>query len=463
MFAPFDPWQSMVVAGDVAWATHADAEQLNQKRHRRLRSLVAHATKESPLYRQLWRGGDASGDWQLADLPVMHKGHLMHHFDEWVTDRRIRLGALRHFTADPSRIAEPYLGRYVVWESSGSSGTPAVFVQDAAALAVYDALEALRHPWPRPLQRWLDPWYVTERLVFMGAISRHFAGTVSTQRLRRLNPALANRIHEVSFLQSTAQLAGQLEEIGPTLLATYPSAALLLAEEQAAGRLNIQPQEIWTGGETLTPSMREYVQSTFGCPVADSYGASEFLTLAFECRCANLHLNSDWAILEPVDAKGRPVPPDTLSATALLTNLANRVQPLIRYDLGDRISLASERCECGSHLPVMHVQGRSDDTLLLRSPGNPAVSVLPLALCTVLEDDAHLYDFQLEQTGPCVLELRTALRGDEATESLRRGRAVLAALLGRLGVRRVDIHIATGRPNRRGPGGKVRRVVALSH
>ena len=37
-------------------------------------------------------------------------------------------------------------------------------------------------------------------------------------------------------------------------------------------------------------------------------------------------------------------------ATSMLTNLANRAQPLIRYDLGDRIKLHSQRCECGSPL-----------------------------------------------------------------------------------------------------------------
>jgi len=39
-----------------------------------------------------------------------------------------------------TRIGEPYLGRYVVWESSGTGGQPGVFVQNGAAMAVYDAL-----------------------------------------------------------------------------------------------------------------------------------------------------------------------------------------------------------------------------------------------------------------------------------------------------------------------------------
>jgi len=51
----------------------------------------------------------------------------------------------------------------------------------------------------------------------------------------------------------------------------------------------------------------------------------------------------------------------------LLTNLANHVQPLIRYDLGDRIMVHEARCGCGSFLPVIELQGRDDDTLWLGS------------------------------------------------------------------------------------------------
>ncbi len=56
-----------------------------------------------------------------------------------------------------------------------------------------------------------------------------------------------------------------------------------------------------------------------------------------ECAHGLFHVNSDWYILEPVDEDYRPVAPDVGSHTVLITNLANRVQPLIRYDLGDRV------------------------------------------------------------------------------------------------------------------------------
>jgi phenylacetate-CoA ligase len=456
----FDPWLTGIIAAEVASASHAGAEALAGLRSRRLAGLLASATRDSPFYRRRLRGANLARP-HLPDLPIVHKGDLMRQFDDWVTDSQLRLDDLRRFVADRSLIAEPFLGRYVVWTSSGSSGEPGIFVQDAAAMAVYDALQAWRRPSPRPLSRWLDPWYLGERIAFVGATGGHFASTVSSQRLRRLNPALAASLHEVSFLQSTQRLVAELQTLSPTVLSTYPSVALMLAEERLAGRLRLGLREVWTGGENLSPATRRLVQEAFGCPVVDSYGASEFLPLASECRCGRLHLNTDWAILEPVDESGLAVPADETGATTLLTNLANHVQPLIRYDIGDRIKLHSQRCACGSCLPVIEVQGRSDDSLLMRASGRQPVRVSPLALCTVLEDDANLFDFQLEQQGPCELLLCTPAAGEPARATLRRARGVLETFLAQQGVPGVQIRCQSGRPNHRGTGGKVQRVTAM--
>ncbi len=459
MLPPFDAWRSCAVAADVAAASLAGSAGLALRQRHRLGELLAAAARRSPLYRRVLRGRDPRAV-ELHDLPIMSKPELMGRFEDWVGDPDLRLDALRSFTADATLIGEPFLGRYTVWESSGSSGEPGVFVQDAAAMAVYDALEAVRRPLLRPLQKVLDPWSLQEQHVFVGALGGHFASTVSIERLRRLNPMLAQRMHSVSFLQPVRDLVAQLNSIAPTVLATYPSAAGLLAEERLAGRLQIQPREVWTGGETLSPAMRRYVQEAFGSCVADSYGASEFLALASECRCGGLHLNCDWAILEPVDAHGRAAPRGEAGTTTLLTNLANHVQPLIRYDLGDRVTLHAETCACGSPLPRIDVQGRMDDTLRLAGSGGRPIRVLPLALSTVLEDEAGLFDFQLVQLGPSELLLRSEMSGAAANATLRHARTRLSAFLAGQGVADVRIHCHSNEPGRRGRSGKVRRIVA---
>ncbi|QOF76137.1 phenylacetate--CoA ligase family protein [Variovorax sp. 38R] len=459
MAPTFDPWRAYVVAAEVSMATQASADSLGVLRAQRLAALLASAAAHSPRYRHVLKGCDPATV-RLEDLPVSHKAELMGDFEGWVTDPTLTLHGLRRFIADPANIGADFLGRYTVWESSGSTGEPAIFVQDAKAMAVYDALEALRRPQLRPLERLLDPWSLNERIAFVGAIEGHFASTVSVERLGRLQPGLSQRLHGISFLQPLDRLCAELDAFAPTVVATYPSAAVLLAEERQAGRLRAAPREIWAGGETLSSASRAFVRRVFACPVANSYGASEFLSLAFECPLGVLHLNSDWAILESIDAHGRSVQPGHSGATTLLTNLANHLQPLIRYDLGDRVTLLEGACKCGSHLPAIEVLGRDDDTLRLAGAcGMPTVKVVPLAISTVLEEEAGLFDFQLVQQGPHDLLLKTRGTGERAAQSLRKARAVLTEFLEGQGAQGIHIHCRGGQSAHYGRSGKIRRVI----
>ena len=453
---PFDPWRTPQVSADVIAVSASSPAAIVQRQQQRLRRLLDHAGRHSRYFQRILRGADPAGI-RLVDLPVTRKRALMAAFDEWVTEPELELSALRRFTADASKIADPFLGRYVVWESSGSTGEPAIFVQDAAAMAVYDALEALRRPPIRFSDRWFDPLGLADRAVFIGALGGHFASTVSIERLRRLNPTLRQTIQSLSFLLPTKELIRRLEAINPTSIATYPTAAALLACEKQAGRLSIRPRVIWVGGENLSSAMRAYIEEVFDCPVIESYGASEFLTISTACRHGRMHVNADWVIVEAVDGDGRPVPDGTAGQTTLVTNLANFVQPVIRYDLGDRTTISHERCACGSPLPTISVHGRDDEPLSL---GLEGITMLPLALTTVLEEDAGLFDFQLIRRGPSDLLLRTGQCGDGAAAALYRGRDALSAFLASHGVSGVRISCRTDATLSRGKSGKIPRIVA---
>jgi len=457
MWTALDVWRSGAVALDVALAAHSAPAAIVLRRERRWAALVE-AARRVPLYRDRLGRARAAVP-ALEAVPPLARRELMQRLPEsFAPDAGIDTAALLAFVTDAARIGEPFRGDCWAWESSGSSGEPAVFVQDAQAMAVYDALEALRRVPPAVPARWLDPWYLGARIAFVGATTGHFASTVSIERLRRLQPAAGDRVRGFSFLQPVDALVAQLQDFAPTVLAGYPTAALLLAEEQAAGRLRLALAEVRTGGETLSPSMRVAIGERFGCPVSDSYGASEFLAMASQCRCGALHLNSDWVILEPVDADLRPVPPGTEGHTTLLTNLANHLQPLIRYDLGDRVRIHAERCACGSPLPAIDVQGRADDMLAFAGAAGRTVRLPPLALTTVLEDDAGVYDFQLVQQG--VRHLRLTVAGGQGDDALRRARAALAAYLREQGLRQVRLEAKLGPASVRGRSGKMPRVVA---
>ncbi len=454
MGGDLDPWRTTAAALDVLAVSHGTPALLAQRQRERL-AVLLHAAQAAPFWRECLRGHRP--DDGLAGLPPVSKAELMAQFDRWSGDAAIRRDRVQAFAADPANIGQPFAGRFIVWESSGSSGEPGLFVQDGAAMAVYDALEGLRRPPLQPLRRWLDPCCLAERIAFVGATSGHFASTVTLRRLERLQPGFAQRACAHDFLQPLPSLVAALNAQSPSVLATYPSAALLLAGEARAGRLRVTLAEVWTGGETLGPAARAEIQA-FGCPLANSYGASEFLALASECAHGALHLNADWVLLEPVDAAGRPVPPGSCGEKVWLTNLANHVQPLIRYELGDRVTLQAEPCACGSPLPVISVQGRSDDVLELRGARGERVRLLPLALTTILEEHGRVFDFQLVQTGAAALRLDLGAVHDAAATAA--AREALRAWLGAQGLAAVRVSTRRVETWRSSRSGKRRRVVA---
>lgn len=458
MNGDFDPWCSGLAAVDVLAVPASPAGTIAARQRVRLAALIE-AARAAPYWRERLAGvAPTRGLGALDTLGPVGKPALMARFDDTVCDARITRAALQDFMADPSRIGQPFAGRYIAWESSGSSGEPGVFVQDPAALAVYDALEALRHPPANPWARWADPWGLGERFAFVGATGGHFASVVSLQRLRRLQPGLAARARGFDFLQPLPALLAALEAFAPTVLATYPSAASLLAEQVREGRLHLPLNELLTGGEALSRAQRADIADAFGCPVSNSYGASEFLALASPCRLGALHLNADWVIVEPVDGSGRPVPPGTCGERTWLTNLANHVQPLIRYELGDRITLHEHACACGSSLPVIEVQGRSDEALHLRAADGQRRTVLPLALVTVLEEQGGVVDFRLVQTAPAALRLELGAR--HARADGRRACDALHAWLATQGLRCVRVSLRPVDGFAVGRSGKLQRVLA---
>jgi phenylacetate-CoA ligase len=459
MMPVFDPWRFSSLSADVLASGRASARALEDRQQSRLSMLVAAAQQDSPFYREHLKGR-VPGLTPLHELPTVTRQGLMNRFDDWVTDPQLKLSELRAFTADPERIGQAYLGEYLVWESSGTSHEPGIFVQNARTMAVYDALEVVRRSAPRPLQRWLDPLALAERIAFVGATSGHFASAVSMHRMRELNPWLAPFMRSFSILQSTRRLVDALNDFAPTVIATYPTVAALLADEADRGALHFAPREVWTGGETLSASVRQRLERALGCAVRNSYGASEFLAIAWECSQGQLHANADWVILEPVDERGCPMPANTPSYSTLLTNLANHVQPLIRYDLGDQLTMHAERCDCGCILPVIKVRGRRDDALVMAGRDGRPVTLLPLALSTVLEDEAGVFDFHLRQRDAHTLVLRLPLRGAKGEQALARCRLELEKFALAQELQPVRVIGELGQTMPRGRSGKAQRIVA---
>ena len=92
----------------------------------------------------------------------------------------------------------------------------------------------------------------------------------------------------------------------------------------------------------------------------------------------------------------------------------------------------------------------------------PVRLILPLALTTVIEEQAGVYDFQLRQIDATTLALRLPGQDAASREALVRCRAAIHAFATAQGLPDLTLQEEIGQPLGRGRSGKVRRVLAAA-
>lgn len=441
-----------------AWRTRRrGVGAIEQRQRARLADMVAHARASSPHYSELYRG--LPDRVESADqLPVTDKKMLMEHFDEWCTDRAVSLAAAETLVGDPSRIGERFLGRYTVMTTSGTTGRRGIFLVDDRTMAVVTAM----------MLRWMGDWLVPSdilkiiarrgRIAMVMATGGHFASAVAAARLKERRE---KQVEVLSAHMPMTELVARLNHFQPAMLAPYASMAAMLADEQEAGRLDIHPVLLALSAEGLRQEEYGRIARVFKTKVGNSYAASECMFMSAMCEQGWLHVNTDWVALEPVDADYRPVAPGEQSYTVLISNLANRVQPILRYDLGDSVLQRPDPCPCGNPLPAIRVQGRSADVLTFRSSSGD-VRLTPLALTQPIEAVQGVTLFQVAQTKPEKLELRLQIAPTANADTVWRGaEAGLRKVLAEDGLEHVAVERG-GEPPRQGRGAKFREVIPLS-
>ena len=455
-------WRSARTA-EVFWdvwrAGRGDAAGIERRQQRRLRALVECARARSPYYRAALSGLPTSGPVRLVDLPPVTKTEMMRRFDDWVTDPAVTRAGVQEFLHDPARVGETFLGRYLVTTTSGSTGSPAVVLFDARARQVATAIAVVRGVGSVPWGQWRRVLRLGGRQVAIFATGGHFLAETFLQHRFRTRPIRRRFARLLSVMTPLDELVDELNAFGPAFLGSYPSVLDLLAREQEAGRLHIAPAVVTSGGEHLSAPVRARLTRQWDCRVWDSYNATEAMPLTIPCAVGRFHVNADWIILEPVDADRRPVPPGTPSVTTLVTNLTDHVQPIIRYELGDSVTLAADGCRCGSPLPVVTVVGRSNDVLRFSRPEGP-VEIPPLALGSVIEQTVGVRRYQAIQTGPATLTVRVETeRGSDPDRVWVDLTRRLRDFLTRQGLGNVDLSRDRSGPQPEPHSGKLRQVI----
>ncbi|MEV0280485.1 phenylacetate--CoA ligase family protein [Streptomyces sp. NPDC050610] len=446
---------------DIRRARRQGMPAITRRQEDRLAGIVAHARAASPYYRELYRDLPERVT-DPALLPVTDKKKLMANFDDWVTDRGITHERVSAFSDDPELIGQRFLGKYMVATTSGTSGRRGLFILDDRYMAVTSALTS------HSLTSWLGPVGALRatarggRFAQLVATGGHYAGFAGYSRMVREGGWRAKLIRAFSVHTPMAELVGRLNAYRPAVVIGYASTIMLLAAEQEAGRLRIDPLLIEPAGETMTVGDTDRIAAAFGTKVRTIYGATECAYLSYGCAEGWYHVNDDWAVVEPVDADHRPTPPGEFSHTVLVTNLANRVQPFLRYDLGDSVLVRPEPCPCGNPLPAIRVQGRAGDILTFPDGRGRDVSLAPLAFGTLFDRTPGVERFQIEQTAPTTLRVRLLpAAGADPDRVWQAARRELTRLLADNRLDGITVERAE-EPPRQAPGGKYRTVIPLA-
>ena len=429
-----------------------------QRQRARFAEMVDHARANSPYYRELYRDVPQRVE-DVTLLPVTDKRKLMARFDDWVTDGEVTLEKVRKFIEDPSLIGERFLGKYLVATTAGTTGTPGIFVLDdrhinAGMLGVREAFG-----------KWLSIGDFMKvvvrgaRIATLHATGGHFVSVASFTRMRRSSRLLAKVGRDLSVHTPIPELVAELNRFRPALLAGYATVVSLLAGEQEAGRLRIDPILLVVTAEGLAENEYGRIGTAFGAKVGNVWGSTEIGGAAYSCAKGWLHVMGDWALIEPVNADDRPTPPGEQSQTVLVSNLANRVQPILRYDLGDRVLARPDPCPCGNPLPAIRVRGRSGDVLTFSKENGEQIAIAPLAL----ELDLPGVEMtQIVQTTPTSLRVR--LRPAAGADPDGAWRAAYIEITRLLAEHNLG-HVAVERgdePPHQSRGGKYRTVIPLA-
>ncbi len=361
--------------------------------------LIQFARASSPFYAKFHKDLEEA---TLAELPVLTKATMMEHFDELVTDRSIRLADVeRHLDRLP--VQPLFLGNYRVCSTSGSTGRRGFFIFDVDEWVT--TLASFRRS-----AAWCgvgSPMFVTPMAVVASMVPWHITNQArSSMRLPWI------RMERFDVTEPLETLTQKLNELCPRLVATYPSMGRTLAREQLEGRLAISPQLVFTGSEVLTPAVRSLMERAWGdgC-VFDYYGATETGSIAAECNRHRLHMAEDLLVVEGVDRQNRPVPPGIASAKLLVTVLFRQTQPLIRYEISDRVVFAGNGCNCGLPWRVLErVEGRDEEMLRLPATGGGTREVHPVVFEGIL-DNLPVAGWQVTSSGSDVTVLLAGADG----------------------------------------------------
>jgi phenylacetate-CoA ligase len=372
----------------------------------RLRAFLVHAGRHVPYYRRLFAetGFDplrVDSVRALRRLPCLSKPII-----------RAQSAALRSETAGA-------LKRYT---TGGSSGEPLTFYIGKARIS-HDVAAKWR------ATRWWGVDIGDPEVVLWGSPIEIGA----QDRLRGLRDRVLRSTLLPAFEMSEVNLdrfIAQIRRLRPRMLFGYPTALALVAQHARTRGVRVDNLGIrvaFVTAEQLYPEHRACIEQGFNCAVANGYGGRDAGFIAHQCQAGGLHISAEDIVVEVIGEDGQCVAPG-LPGEVVVTHLATRDFPFVRYRTGDIGILDARPCPCGRGLPVIReIVGRSTDYVIAqdgtRMPGT--------ALTYVLREMPEIAAFKIVQETRELLRVQVVPAANWSSPIEESIRAGLRARLGR--------------------------------
>ena len=340
----WDSSQDLIELEKSQWLPLAEVQKIN---FNRLCVLLEHCQRNVPFYRDAMKasGFDLKNFRSLDDLrslPLVTKSDLRRNYEQFR--------------------AEGNQGVYDVWSSSGSTGEPFSFIRDRRSIKA-NTFAALARG-----RRWWGMEYgLPEGMIWSGLsdLTGTVGGRFAALR-RRISWSLKNVTLVDVYLLNDEAIQGAyqaFERSRPKGLRAIASGLLRFCD--GIEKLGLDGRKlgieiaIYTG-EGLSNPQRQRIETILGCKTVSEYGCTELGIIAFECPEGGLHISHENLIVEYL-VNGRPAQ-EGERGELVITNLNDRIYPLLRYKTGDIAVPTDRTCPCGRSLPLMkEMQGREHD------------------------------------------------------------------------------------------------------
>lgn len=365
------------------------------------REIVEFHLQNNAFYQQLV-GSKTFKSW--GDLPILNKQNLQKPLNE--------------------RLSNGYNSKNTyVNKTSGSSGDPFIFAKDKYCHALTWASYMYRFGWfGIDFNRSIQARFYGIPLDFIG------------NKKERFKDFLSNRFRFPVFDLSDQALEKVLKKFENTkfdYLNGYTSSLVLFAK--FLRKQNLILKEIcptlkvcMVTSEMLFEEDKILLETQFGIPIINEYGASELDLIAFENPEGKWQVNTETLFVEILDDKNNVLPYGQ-EGRIVITSLFNKAHPFIRYDIGD-IGILDAKSTLDKPI-LKKLIGRTNDVALLPSGKKSPGLTFYYVTKSIIEDDGNVKEFIIKQTKIDAFEIEYVSETELNLEQIQKIKQAIALYL----------------------------------